>query len=83
MDGVLKTTLKVLSPVKATPLFKMGIEIHLMVSLGKKVRDVWIGLKSTPARGGEREVRGRRGGNGQCPLHVAVSEVVFKVTVML
>ena len=61
MDGVLKTTLKVLSPVKATPLSKMGIEIHLMESLGKKVRDVWTGVKSTPARGGEVEVRWRRG----------------------
>ena len=83
MDGVLKTTLKVLSPVKATPLSKMGIEIHLMESLGKKVRDVWTGVKSTPTRGGEVEVRCGGGGNGQCPLHVAVSAVVFKVTVML
>ena len=62
MDVVLKPTLKVLFPVKAIPLSKMGIDRHLIVSLGKKVRVCWTGVKSTAAKRREMGGMRRRGG---------------------
>ena len=67
-DDVLKPTLKVLLPVKAIPLSKMGIDTHLTVSLGRKVRTCCTGVKSTAARRREVSVV-RRGRQGEMGFH--------------
>lgn len=69
VDDVLKPTLKILSPVKAIPSSKMGIDRHLIVSLGKKLRVCWTGVKSTPARRREVSVVKRRERFGGMGFH--------------